>query len=477
VPARRFAGPVRLIAISGAVIVLLLAATVAVTVWRYGQAADQYRRVGRQAQSERVVSELQGNLLERLLALQRIERARPGGATGGADFRLQSAFPRLIAEVQRVGDISAPARVKLAAIARADGGLRASENEIVQLAQARAARPAARAAAQMRADARVGALAVAVASFGAGEAAEVPAYTAAGERDGRAAKRLAIIVGLLAGLVTMGLIAYVVRLIARLFARVRTTATELTRATLEMRAAAQESAAATAEQSAAITEVAATVDELSATASSIAAGAQTTVSASHQTSATMEEMREQVSAIADRSLELGRSSQEIGEILTLLNEIAERTDLLALNAAIEAARAGEAGRGFAVVAAEVRKLAERSARSTESIRGIVARVQDGTNATILATERGARQADEITELMLTSGDELEESLRATEQQRGAAQQVAVALGEIRGAVEQLSAEQQDRLRTTERVEGLVADLEDLLTRHGVTAGAGAGAGV
>ncbi|MDP9133906.1 MAG: hypothetical protein M3N56_03660, partial [Actinomycetota bacterium] len=123
-------------------------------------------------------------------------------------------------------------------------------------------------------------------------------------------------------------------------------------------------------------------------------------------------------------------------------------------------------------AGEIRKLAERSARSTDSIREIVTRVQDGTNATILATEEGARQADEITELVQSSGEELEESLRAAEQQRAANEQVAVALGEIRGAVEKLSAEQDGRLETTESVEELVAELASLLEEHGLRAGNG-----
>jgi len=266
----------------------------------------------------------------------------------------------------------------------------------------------------------------------------------------------------------VGLIGYAVQLVRRVFDRIRQTAGTLTEASLEMRSTTQQSAVSVSEQSAAITELAATVEELSATAGSIAAAAQTTSSAATLTSTTMDEMRDQIGTIAQRSLELGRASQEIGDILTLLNEIAERTDLLALNAAIEAARAGDAGRGFAVVAGEVRKLAERSAKSTDAIRGIVLRLQDGTNATILATERGTKQADEITDLMRSSTDDLEDSLNATEQQRQAAEQVAAALREIRGAVEQLSAEQGARVETTERVETLTSELDQLLSRYGVT---------
>jgi hypothetical protein len=252
------------------------------------------------------------------------------------------------------------------------------------------------------------------------------------------------------------------RSLSAIFARVQETSNVLAAVANELRAAAKESAAATSEQSSAVAETTATIEELAVTASGIADNARAVSAAAAQTGHTMRDMQDKVEAIAARSLTLGERSQTIGEILELINGIAEQTNLLALNAAIEAARAGEAGKGFAVVAAEVRKLAERSIASTDSIKAIVAAVQNETNATIMATEQGTRQALEVGELMGSTSVMLEESILATQQQKSAAAQVATAMEQIRASSDQLAAETEQRSATAQQVEELVAQLGEML---------------
>ncbi|MHB8172191.1 MAG: methyl-accepting chemotaxis protein [Thermincolia bacterium] len=107
----------------------------------------------------------------------------------------------------------------------------------------------------------------------------------------------------------------------------------------------------------------------------------------------MERIRATVWDSASHLKALGEKSQQIGEIVTVINKIAEQTNLLALNAAIEAARAGEQGKGFAVVADEVRKLAEGSGRAAKEISRLIESMQIGTNDAIKAMESGTREVD------------------------------------------------------------------------------------
>lgn len=125
----------------------------------------------------------------------------------------------------------------------------------------------------------------------------------------------------------------------------------------------------------------------------------------------MDSIREQIQETAKRIKRLGESSQEIGEIVDLISDITEQTNVLALNAAIQAASAGEAGRGFSVVAEEVQRLAERSAEATKQISALVKTIQGDTQDAVAAMEKSTQGVVDGAKL----SDEAGQSLREIEQ--------------------------------------------------------------
>jgi len=126
------------------------------------------------------------------------------------------------------------------------------------------------------------------------------------------------------------------------------------------------------------------------------------------TIAGMDAIREHIQDTSKRIKRLGESSQEIGEIVDLISDITEQTNVLALNAAIQAASAGEAGRGFSVVAEEVQRLAERSAEATKQIGALVKTIQSDTHDAVAAMEKSTLGVVEGAKLSEVSGESLKE---------------------------------------------------------------------
>jgi twitching motility protein PilJ len=122
----------------------------------------------------------------------------------------------------------------------------------------------------------------------------------------------------------------------------------------------------------------------------------------------MNNMREQIQDTSKRIKRLGESSQRIGDIVALIDDIAEQTNILSLNAAIQASMAGEAGRGFAVVSDEVQSLAERSTEATKKIAELVTTIQNDTSDAVQSMEKAAQQVIAGTRVADTAGSALAE---------------------------------------------------------------------
>ncbi len=137
--------------------------------------------------------------------------------------------------------------------------------------------------------------------------------------------------------------------------------------------------------------------------------------------------------------ELGKRSQQIGQIIEVINDIADQTNLLALNAAIEAARAGEHGRGFAVVADEVRKLADRTTKATDEIAESIRAIQIETTQAVERMNVGTQQVDTGVQKASTAGDNLRRIVTSARDVAGMIQSIAAAAEQQSAASEQIAA--------------------------------------
>jgi methyl-accepting chemotaxis protein len=193
--------------------------------------------------------------------------------------------------------------------------------------------------------------------------------------------------------------------------QIQSSSIEVASAANSVNEIASELASGSSEQAASVVEITAAMEELARTASQIAENASsqadlaqaaeesgnTGQGAVEEAVGGVEEVKKRISGIASRAEILGTRSKEIYRVLDLITEIAQETHILSLNAAIEAAAAGDHGRRFSVVAEEVRRLAQRSQESVESVRNLLDEFSGSIRATIVATEEGSKEASRVLE--------------------------------------------------------------------------------
>jgi len=184
----------------------------------------------------------------------------------------------------------------------------------------------------------------------------------------------------------------------------------------------------------------------------------------------MQTTRQQAHTLQESMNALGHQAEAIGQIMTVITDIADQTNLLALNAAIEAARAGDAGRGFAVVADEVRKLAEKTMTATKEVGGSIKAIQDVAAQNISGMQDAVRDLEEASNLANRSGEVLGEIVQGTEESAEqirsiatAAEEQSAASEEINQAIEEINSIAGDTARGVAETTQALGDLAEQAT--------------
>ncbi len=272
---------------------------------------------------------------------------------------------------------------------------------------------------------------------------------------------------------------YAIDALRTLVTTINTTAVEVSSATEKTLATASRLTDASAHQAREIASASAAITDMADSMEGVSKDAEGSVDVAHKSLeiaqkgagivrrsiSGMDTIREQIQETSKRIKRLGESSQEIGDIVGLITEIADQTNILALNAAIQASTAGEAGRGFAVVADEVQRLAERAGNATKQIEALVKTIQADTNEAVSSMEastanvvNGAKMAEDAGEALIeieNVSDELAELIQGISQSASRQASVALDVSHTMNVIQEIT------LQTSEGTEETSASIGNL----------------
>jgi methyl-accepting chemotaxis protein len=237
---------------------------------------------------------------------------------------------------------------------------------------------------------------------------------------------------------------------------------QISSAVNQILSATEEQASCASEQAASVTESTTGIEELSRVARHIESNANMVVKSAEQsldgtkisqkamqdTLQAMEEIKLSTQATAKRILALEEKARSINEVVEIIKEIADQTNLLSLNASIEAARAGEAGKGFAVVAGEIRKLAENVVDSAKEIKDIITEIQSFTQASVMSIDEETKKVEKGAGLLTIAGKSSAEVVKMVENTTSFVQQINSSVQEQVSALELMVSNMKEVEKTT-----------------------------